>query len=94
MMNRKMNINVIKIFVIEDGLQKFSNHENILTISELDELIRCKLIRNFIDQYEIYIDNGICKKKIKSMYDYINDTDLSRIFHIHIPKSLKKRKIT
>jgi len=76
--------------VVGDRLMDFANNKNVITISNLDELIRTNLTNPENYKYNIHIGQGICEKTLKKLHEFILNAGLAETFQISIPKQYHK----
>lgn len=80
----------IKLCVVGDLMKDFSSHKNVITISELEKLIKSNPSDFDTEKYDIQVGQGICENRLKNLHSHISKSGLSDLFQINIPKLYKK----
>ncbi|MBV9576041.1 MAG: hypothetical protein JO149_05415 [Gammaproteobacteria bacterium] len=79
-----------KLYVVGDKLKDFSSNKKIITISDLEKLIKDSRKKSYLKKYDIHIGQGISARRLNNLSVYLTNSGLNEVFRINMLSSYRK----
>ena len=84
------NVGVNKLFVVGDKFKCFITNNNVIGISQLEDMIKDGDCKDLSSGCEIYVGQGVCEIQMRKISEEVRRKKLQDVFKIAIPEYYKK----